>query len=67
KVIPGELTLFGETPDTVEEYECEGCKFNRPIKHNGKYVRIMDWEEEKKRRFVDILGQSDNLKLTLEN
>lgn len=67
KVIPGELTLFGETPDTVEESECEGCKFNRPTRHNGKYVKIMDWEEEKQRRFVDLLGQSDNLKLTLEN
>lgn len=54
KVIPGELTLFGETPDVVESYECEGCKFNHPTKHNGKYVKVMDWEIGKPMRFIDI-------------
>lgn len=54
KIIPGELTLFGETPDIVEEYECEGCKFNRPAKHNGKYVQIMDWVAEVPLKFVDL-------------
>jgi len=51
----GDLGLFWETPDTVEEYECEGCKYNRPTKHNGKYVKIMDWEKNKQMRFVDLL------------
>ncbi|AHB41957.1 hypothetical protein RAAC3_TM7C00001G0084 [Candidatus Saccharibacteria bacterium RAAC3_TM7_1] len=54
KLIPGELTLFGETPDAVESYECEGCKFSRPTKHNGKYVKVMDWEISKPMRFIDI-------------
>jgi hypothetical protein len=54
KVIPGERTLFGETPDTIEKNECEGCKYNRPNKHNGKYVKIMDWEKKKLIRFVDL-------------
>lgn len=54
RVIPGELTLFGETPDTVEKDECEGCKFNRPTKHNGKYAKIMDWEKGKPLKFVDM-------------
>ncbi|MBX6334703.1 hypothetical protein IRY61_05195, partial [Candidatus Saccharibacteria bacterium] len=54
-VIPGELTLFGETPDRVEKYECEGCKYNRPDRHNGKYVRIMDWDTGKAIRFVDLV------------
>jgi hypothetical protein len=54
RIIPGELTLFGETPDVVEKDECEGCKFNRPTKHNGKYVRIMDWQKGKKIKFVDL-------------
>lgn len=58
KIIYGELTLFGETPDTVEKYECEGCKFNRPTKHNGKYVQIMDWEEGKPVKFVNLLKNS---------
>lgn len=56
KFIPGEVALFWQTPDTVEEYECEGCKFNRPIKHNGKYVEIMDWEKNKPIRFVELIN-----------
>lgn len=60
KVVLGDLTLFGETPDTVEEYECEGCKFNRPTKHNGKYLRIMDWTTNKSLRFVDLIGSFEN-------
>jgi hypothetical protein len=56
KVIPGELTLFGETPDTVEEHECEGCKYNQPLKHNGRYVKIMDWSKNKVVRFVELVS-----------
>jgi hypothetical protein len=55
KVIPTELTLFGEIPGRVEKYECEGCKYNRPYKHNGKYVRVMDWNKNKIIRFVDLI------------
>jgi hypothetical protein len=62
KVIPGEWTLFEKIPDTVEEYECEGCKFNRPDKHNGKYVKIMDWNENKVVRFIDLLDNSNKHK-----
>lgn len=56
RVIPGELTLFGETPDIVEKYECEGCKFNRPTKHNGKYVKVMDWSKNRPTIFVDLIS-----------
>lgn len=52
-VIPG-LPLFNE-PDTVEKDECEGCKFNRPVKHNGKYARIMDWQTDKRIKFADLV------------
>jgi hypothetical protein len=55
KVIPGGRTLFEEIPDIVEEHECEGCKFNRPRKHNGKYVKIMDWNNNKPIKFVDLV------------
>jgi hypothetical protein len=55
EVIPGEWTLFEQEPDRVEEHECEGCKYNRPHKHNGKYVKIMDWTENRIIRFVDLL------------
>jgi len=54
RVTPGELTLFGETPDRIEKDECEGCKFNRPAKHNGKYAKIMDWEKKRAIRFIEI-------------
>lgn len=55
KVTPGELALFWETPDIVEKYECEGCKFNRPTKHNGKYAKTMDWTRNKSVRIIDLV------------
>ncbi len=55
KIIPGALTLFGELPDRIEKYECEGCKCRRPRKHNGRYVKIMDWEKNRAVKFVDLL------------
>lgn len=56
RIIPSVLTLFEEIPGRVEKYECEGCKYNRSYKHNGKYVKIMDWEKNKVIRFVELLG-----------
>ena len=56
KIIPGEWTLFEKKPDTVEKHECEGCKYNRPSKHNGRYVKVMDCEMNKSIRFVDLLS-----------
>lgn len=54
KIIPGMLTLFEEIPERVEKYECEGCKYNRASKHNGRYVKIMDWSTNKTIKFVDL-------------
>lgn len=54
KIVRGERTLFGNTPDKVEKSECEGCKYNKPDKHNGIYVKIMDWNKNKAIRFVDL-------------
>ena len=45
-------TLFGE--ETHEEV-CEGCKKNNPKKHNGIYCYIMDWETNKKVKFVNLI------------
>jgi len=61
KIIKGISTLFEEKPDTVEKYECEGCKFNRPHKHNGKYVKIMDWEKDRAMRFVDLMAKQKEI------
>lgn len=54
-LIPGELTLFGVTPDKIEKHECEGCTYGRPSKHNGRYVKIMDWSKNKSIRFIDLI------------
>jgi len=62
RTIPGTLTLFGETPDVVEKYECEGCKYGHAAKHNGKYAKIMDWEEGRAVKFI-TLTQPTNSKL----
>lgn len=55
-IIPEENGLFWVTPERVEKNECEGCKFNRPFKHNGDYVKVMDWSKNKAIRFVDLLN-----------
>lgn len=58
KITPGILTLFGETPETIEIKECEGCSQNTNYKHNGKYVKIMDWNENKIINFIDLQAHS---------
>ena len=55
RTIRGELALFWKTPDIIEKDECEGCKYNRPDRHNGKYAKIMDWSINKSIKFVDLL------------
>jgi hypothetical protein len=42
-------TLFGQV-----KIECEGCKFNNAINHNGVYAKIMDWDKNKAVRFMDL-------------
>jgi hypothetical protein len=55
KIIPAIETLFEEIPGSIEKYECEGCKFNHLNKHNGKYVKIMDWNANKVVKFMDLI------------
>ena len=47
-----DYTLFGEE---IISKECDGCKNNRINKHNGKYVYIMDWNNNKKVKFISII------------
>lgn len=56
KITPMVQTLFGNIPEKIEKNECEGCKYDRPQKHNGRYVKIMDWEKNKNVKFVDLIG-----------
>ena len=53
-IVPGTLSLFGEIPERVKIQECEGCRSNNLIKHNGIYATIMDWKNNKVVRFVDV-------------
>lgn len=48
-----EETLFGKITHCTE---CEGCKKNNRLKHNGIYCKIMDWKIHKTTRFVDLLN-----------
>lgn len=52
--VKGSETLFGKEDDNVMEKPCEGCEKNIAKKHNGTYVKIMDWKEGRIERFVDI-------------
>lgn len=47
--------LPAEKPQKIK-VECEGCRTNEPLKHTGKYAKIMDWEISKPIRFVDLLA-----------
>ena len=47
-----DYTLFGEE---IILKECDGCKNNRINKHNGKYAYIMDWNNNKKVKFISIM------------
>lgn len=48
-----EYYLWGE--ETHEEY-CEGCRKGNPKRHNGIYCYIMDWEKNKRVKFVSLIG-----------
>ena len=46
-------TIFGE--EVMNGEPCLGCKNNDPYRHNGKYVYIMDWEKNKRVRFLSLV------------
>lgn len=48
-----QINLFGEIEK--EQEACPGCLKNNYRHHNGKYVKVMDWENNKKIRFIDIM------------
>lgn len=48
-----EYLIWGD--ETHEEY-CEGCRKNNRNKHNGIYCYIMDWEKNKRVKFVNLIG-----------
>lgn len=59
RVIKGTPDLFGAVQeDRIVEKQCFGCENKRAKKHNGIYVKTMDWRTEKPVRFVDLAGHS---------
>lgn len=63
RATPIKLPDFEETSDLVEEHECEGCKVRQPYKHNGKYVKIMDWSKNKPVSFADLIQKGSIISL----
>ncbi len=49
-----QLNLFNEPVEPKVDI-CPGCKANDPWKHNGKRCYIMDWEKNKKIKFVSLM------------
>lgn len=49
-----QLSLFDDVEEPKEEI-CPGCKNNDVHGHNGKRCYIMDWELNKKAKYVDIM------------
>ena len=39
---------------------CPGCKINDPKKHNGKRCLIMDWEKNKKVKYVSLMWRNND-------
>lgn len=50
-------SLFGDEEEQKEEI-CPGCKSNDINKHNGNYSYVMDWEQNKKIKFVTLFRGS---------
>jgi hypothetical protein len=45
--------LFGG--DDIESNECPGCAKDDIHSHNGKYCRIMDWQTNTTKRYIDLI------------
>ncbi len=54
---PGLLKMLGEK-DVVKKRVCEGCLKCDPKLHNGKKVKIMDWEIEKPIPFHSLIRRT---------
>lgn len=60
ETITAEFDLFsGE--ETILVKNCKGCESGNNLEHNGKYCLIMDWEKEKRCRFVDLVEYGGQL------
>lgn len=54
--VKGAVTLFGKEDDRIQEKPCAGCENKTAKNHNGAYVKIMNWKEDKIIMFVNIVS-----------
>ena len=50
-----QLSLLPSEKTKKQLIECEGCRLNNTTKHSGRYVKIMDWENNRTIKFVDLI------------
>ncbi len=55
-IIKGEETLFEKKDDYMIEKPCTGCERKIAKKHNGIYVKTMDWVKGEPIKFIDIIS-----------
>jgi len=55
-IIKGENTLFEKKYDYAVEKQCPGCEKKTAKKHNGIYVKTMDWVKGEPMTFVDMVS-----------
>ena len=55
RIIKGEVSIIGKEDDRIVDIKCKGCEKKLIHWHNGIYVKVMDWRENKIKRFIDIL------------
>lgn len=54
-VIPNSCRNEKKSGKKITEIVCEGCKNNNYKQHNGIYSKIMNWETNRKIKFVNLL------------
>ncbi len=54
-IVKGEETLFEKKEDYIAEKPCTGCEKKTAKKHNGVYVKTMDWVKGEPIKFIDIV------------
>jgi hypothetical protein len=56
-LIKGEENLFEKKEDYLIEIPCPGCEKKTARNHNGVFVKIMDWVNDKPVKFIDIVSK----------
>lgn len=63
EVLKDQLSLLpAEKPKKIW-VECEGCRVGDPLKHTGRYAKIMDWATNKPQRFADLVSAQLELRV----